>query len=324
MGDERVLSQSLADLAYLEIRAGNAETAQRYAAESVQLARRVEAPRDLGYALYMSAFVALRMGRLADARADAAEALECSVSAAFELLRLCVLHVIGGTALATGDVRGAVDSLERVLDGYTRVEWREPSVLDLHANLVEACVGLGELDRAEALTEQFASEAVQVRSHAQALRCCGLVAAARGATDAAVDAYEHSLAVQAQRPEPYETGRTLIALGSLWRRTQQKRAARDVLEGAVRELETCHAAVEAKRARDELARIGGRTARPGELTATEMQIAALVAAGRSNDAIGRELHITRKTVEWNLTKVYRKLRVSTRTELAVKLSKRHS
>ena len=55
-----------------------------------------------------------------------------------------------------------------------------------------------------------------------------------------------------------------------------------------------------------------------ELTETERRIVALVADGRTNEEIGRALQLRPKTVEWNLTKIYRKLHVRSRTELAVR------
>jgi len=54
-----------------------------------------------------------------------------------------------------------------------------------------------------------------------------------------------------------------------------------------------------------------------ELTQTERRIAALVADGRTNHEIAERLRLRPKTVEWNLTKIYRKLNVRSRTELAV-------
>ena len=54
-----------------------------------------------------------------------------------------------------------------------------------------------------------------------------------------------------------------------------------------------------------------------ELTDTERQIVALVADGRTNHEIAELLLLRPKTVEWNLTKIYRKLNVRSRTELAV-------
>jgi DNA-binding CsgD family transcriptional regulator len=54
-----------------------------------------------------------------------------------------------------------------------------------------------------------------------------------------------------------------------------------------------------------------------ELTQTERRIVDRVVDGRTNDEIAAELAMRPKTVEWNLTRIYRKLNVRSRTELAV-------
>jgi DNA-binding NarL/FixJ family response regulator len=64
----------------------------------------------------------------------------------------------------------------------------------------------------------------------------------------------------------------------------------------------------------------GRPSRP--LTVREMAIARLVASGRMNQEVADALHLSPKTVEWNLTKIYRALNVRSRTELAAKLARR--
>ena len=55
------------------------------------------------------------------------------------------------------------------------------------------------------------------------------------------------------------------------------------------------------------------------LNETERRVAALVTRGHTNQEIADRLELSTKTVEWNLTKVYRKLQVRSRTELALKL-----
>ncbi len=73
--------------------------------------------------------------------------------------------------------------------------------------------------------------------------------------------------------------------------------------------------------RAELARVGGRAAAAaGALTPTEERIAALVAAGRTYREVADALFISPKTVQWNLSKIYRKLAVRSRAELAAKLA----
>jgi DNA-binding CsgD family transcriptional regulator len=56
------------------------------------------------------------------------------------------------------------------------------------------------------------------------------------------------------------------------------------------------------------------------LTGGEERIALLAARGHRNDEIARELDLSPKTIEWNLTRIYRKLGVRSRTELAIRVT----
>jgi DNA-binding NarL/FixJ family response regulator len=60
----------------------------------------------------------------------------------------------------------------------------------------------------------------------------------------------------------------------------------------------------------------GVRADPGALTPREREIAALVARGSANKEVAATLHLSPKTVEANLSRVYAKLGVRSRTELA--------
>jgi DNA-binding CsgD family transcriptional regulator len=71
-----------------------------------------------------------------------------------------------------------------------------------------------------------------------------------------------------------------------------------------------------EQARSELRRIGGRTASAVALSETERRIVELVVAGRRNREVADELSLSPNTISWNLSKVYRKLGVTSRTELA--------
>ena len=75
-----------------------------------------------------------------------------------------------------------------------------------------------------------------------------------------------------------------------------------------------------RKARAELARIGGRTPAGDDLTPTERRIAELVAEGKTNREVAAILVVAERTVESALTQIYRKLEVRSRTELARKLA----
>jgi DNA-binding NarL/FixJ family response regulator len=82
--------------------------------------------------------------------------------------------------------------------------------------------------------------------------------------------------------------------------------------------DTLGARLWAEKAAMELARIPGRTRSPGELTETERRVAELVARGLSNKEVAGKLFVTVRAVEANLSKVYAKLGVRSRTELATR------
>jgi DNA-binding CsgD family transcriptional regulator len=116
--------------------------------------------------------------------------------------------------------------------------------------------------------------------------------------------------------------RILLARGSMLRRLRRAHDARIALKESLDLFGDIGAVVWATTARGELERLGGRRTASGKLTSTEQQIAELVARGKSNHEVASELYLSPKTVEWNLSKVYRKLLVRSRTELAAKLARR--
>ena len=75
----------------------------------------------------------------------------------------------------------------------------------------------------------------------------------------------------------------------------------------------------AEHARTELARAGLRRREPDELNETELRVAELAAQGLSNQEIAQRAFLSVKTVEANLTRVYRKLGIRSRAGLARRL-----
>ncbi|MFI6314689.1 LuxR C-terminal-related transcriptional regulator [Nocardia fusca] len=105
-------------------------------------------------------------------------------------------------------------------------------------------------------------------------------------------------------------------------------AAERAFDSALSTAELCGAARLAEQARLGLHRVGGRrssrrsdrpratTDRFGDLTERQSEIVARVVLGRTNRQISEELHVSEKTVEAHLTRLYTRLGVSSRTELA--------
>ena len=183
-------------------------------------------------------------------------------------------------------------------------------------------MALGDLEAAERLTDRLDKQGRVLDrplALATAARCRGLVAAARGDLEEAEEHLQRSLGEHARTQYPLELGRTLLVAGSVRRRMRQKKGARDLLQRALMTFDGLGAPVWSQRAQRELARIGGRAPTSTALTPTEAQIARLVVEGKTNREVAEALFVSVHAVESNLKRIYRKLDVRSRTELARKL-----
>ena len=140
---------------------------------------------------------------------------------------------------------------------------------------IEALIGIGDLAGAERL--MTCSTPTRAGSDTAvgrlACRCRGLLLAARGEHARAIEELEAAASdpYPPQGTNPFERARTLLALGSVQRRAQHKRAARETLELAADGFDRLGARLWEAKARAELRRIGGRTASKSELSETERQ-----------------------------------------------------
>jgi DNA-binding CsgD family transcriptional regulator len=156
---------------------------------------------------------------------------------------------------------------------------------------------------------------------ATALRCRALAQAAAGDIDGSLTTADLALEHHERLPMPFERGRTLLVKGTIERRRRQRRAARETLQQALVVFETLDAPLWAERARREIARIGDRSeAHPG-LTPVEERVARLAATGQTNREIASALFLSVKTVEDNLSRVYRKLGIRSRAQLGTLLAR---
>jgi DNA-binding CsgD family transcriptional regulator len=310
-------------LAELEVRAGNWTVAERYAAEGLDMATDVfhEWGREVN--LGSKASVAAHRGEVGVARALATEGLRLAERHEDRIHVLANGSALGFLELSLGNPAGAHERLAPLVQLAERMGLEEPGIFPFLPDEIESLISLGDFDGADALLERFEDQA-SARDRALALasaaRCRGLLSAARGDLDRAIASAEEALDHLGRVPQPFDRARTLLVKGQIQRRQKRKRPARETLDEALEIFEHVGAPLWAEKARSALGRIGGRPPAPTGLTPTEVKVADLVGQGMTNREVAAALFMSEHTVRANLKRIYSKLDVRSRTELAAVLA----
>jgi ATP/maltotriose-dependent transcriptional regulator MalT len=183
---------------------------------------------------------------------------------------------------------------------------------------------LGEDDAARDLAEEQLELARlwgAPRTLGQALRILGVVETG----EAALERLHEAVAVLETSPARLEHAYALTDLGSALRRANQRAAAREPLRRGLELAQRCGATRLAARAHEELLATGARprrlrTSAVNSLTPTERRVASMAADGLSNREIAQSLFVTLRTVETHLSSTFRKLGLSSRTQLPAALA----
>jgi DNA-binding CsgD family transcriptional regulator len=328
-------------------------TLQRLCDDMLRAARRRSAVQELIGVASFWAWALYRRGELADAEAQARWALEHATGiwaidalghlvetlverdalddAATELRRMApplASHtvVVAAYLMARGQLRMAQGRGEEALQDFlacgercerlgivdTLYQWR-PEAAVAHALLGH---------KAEA--RRLAGSAVQVARRFGRPRVLGVALRAAGLAEGGergLGLLAEAVTVLERSQAPVELARALTDHGAALRRAGQRAQARAQLE---RGLDLAHhwgARRIAGQARAELIAAGAKPRRDAitgrdALTASELRVARLAAAGKTNREIAQELFITTKTASAHLSRAYRKLAVTRRGQLA--------
>ena len=291
--------------------------------DTMERAQQLDGPNMLVIAGLVRTAVAAYRGRERDARAEARQAIEDAQGCGAVYLTEWPIMSLGFLEVSLGNYAEALTTLRPLLDRFHTTPGTEIMTSAYLPDAVEAMVALGRLDEAEPLIDALESNGRQLDRPwmlAVGARCRSMLLAACGDLEAADHAARQAISHHQRLPMPFELARTQLLLGQLERRQRHREAAAATLRTALAAFEEMGTPLWAERARDALARTAPS---PGSvLIPSEQRIAELAASGMSNQDIAATLFISSKTVEANLTRVYRKLAIRSRAQLSSHLNHR--
>jgi DNA-binding CsgD family transcriptional regulator len=308
-----LLTQALPWVAIGDIWSGHWPAAAAGLAEGLELASATNQHQIAAHLLAVEALLAAVRGDEERCRARAAESLEFAAAHRLVHVSICATWALAVLELGLGRPEAALTHA-RALPQAAGIDW---DALDR----IEAAVRAGDLDTARAWLQAFEPWAVASQApwgQAVALHCRALLADDPGEAERL---FEAALEMHECAARPFERARTELAFGEHLRRCRRRAHARTHLRAALERFDTLGAALWAERARTEL-RASGETARKrdpstlDQLTAQEVQIAQLVAEGRTNRDVAGQLFLSPRTIDYHLRNVFRKLDITSRTELA--------
>ena len=306
-------------LTELEVRAGRLSIAAEHAERSLELGLATDSNNSEAVGRWARGMLRAHLGDVYGGRADALRALDLSEGMGDEVFALCASSVLGFLDLATGDPVEAVRRLDPLPAHEAALGVREPMVYGYAPDLIEALVLTGERERATAVCQELEERSRRLGREwgiGVAARSRAVIAAAEQRLDDAVAEARVAVQVLSAIGQPLEHARALLVLGSAQRRAKHRGEARASLDAAFALAAEAGEVLYARRIDEERGRLGGRRAQDrDELTPTERRIAEEVAAGHSNREVAAALFVAERTVEANLTRIYRKLGVRSRSQL---------
>jgi DNA-binding CsgD family transcriptional regulator len=305
-------------LAHLACRTGDLVAGERYAEECLEIGAESGHVLGRGQNLLPRAWLAALRGDHDLARRDAREGLELSLRYQDALAVATAHGVLGLVATSLGDAAAGADHLVHVVQLLRRSGVHRPGMVPFVAEAICALVAAGRLDEAAGVCED---DRLTGRSRPECgaglatVRGVAMLRAATGDLEGAATLLNDVLADVRLRAQPFEHGRALMAAGEVARRRRSRASARIHLDGALEVFTRLGAESWSRQVRADLERLGTVGGPASELTPTELQVVGLVVEGLTNRQVADRLFVSAKTVEANLTHVYRKTGVRSRQEV---------
>ena len=326
LGDARatssfgVLTFVLPALASVEREVGNWPRARALAVECVELSLDTEQTINLANGYNECAHVSALVGREQDCRDFAAEAAALAQETGSFASLVWTHEALGALELGLGNTQQAIAELEPLLRQVVERGIGEPQMIASLPNLIEAYVRAKNLRRQKSSWPTLRSWLpTRVTSDSWYPPPAAVVYSPPMQTSQIV--FQLGLEHCERLPRPFERARIELCFGERLRRSGHRVDARTRLRQALAIFEQLGARTWAEKARSEL-RASGETIRAhdptarDELTPQELKVALVIADGASNQEAAAALFLSPKTIEAHLGRVYRKLGIRSRTELA--------
>jgi DNA-binding CsgD family transcriptional regulator len=316
-----VMSVALALLAVADCLTGRLAEAEDRLTEAREIMAASGSHRVIGIDRLSEGLVLVYTGRVAEARAAGAAQIRESTGRGQVGLADIGRAIVAMAGVWAGDYDAAVEPAMAV------VKSDRPFLAEvILPDLVEAACRSGR-DREATIAFGILSERALAAGTPGALGVHSRCAALLSDGDRAEHAYQEAISHLEHFPGAIELGRAHLQYGQWLRRSKRRHDARRELRAAYDMFDQMGAQGFAARAASELSATGER-ARPRarsadlDLTPQEARVADLAAEGETNNRIAAELFISPRTVEYHLGKVFRKLGLNTRAQLARNLPAR--
>ncbi len=317
-GEENLRPYCLYDLALAECSSGNPAAAEELAREGIEAARDAEDTWAEALLLYPLALALAWRGRAAEARAIAGRRREEAVGRGERPGIARAQSVLGLLALSEGDAEAAARELGETARLLDEMGFANPGAIPALPDAVEALARSGDAEGAESLLARLEEQAAALDCPwpwAAVNRCRGVLLLSRGDADEACAPLERAAESFDRLGYRPDAARAVLAHGRALLRGGQRSLATAVLADARDRFAGMGAPLWEARATEDFARAGAERT-DAQLTPTEQRVAQLVASGMKNRQIGEALFIGTATVEAHLTRIYRKLDIRSRSDLA--------